>query len=923
MARQLQGLGYGKRRLIGEIIKKTWDVEDPYQIKLGLNEILYLIQEYEDDEGKKYLQQQNISSSTFRIFKDFAQHLLYRNLANYDSMVLLTSEKGCLTDDTLITIFEDGKIKNKSIKELLNKGPIKVLSYNIKEKKYEVKLSDGVEYAKTDEVYEVILKNNYKIKATKDHPFLLTNGDYKQLKDLLPGDELVLNNNCLSNIFITKKFYKKDNVYDVVNVKDNHNFIANGFVVSNTGKCIYIKDEKDFVVSADGNLIHPKDADEIVFLDNNMKLKTGKVKKHFNRPEKDVYELKLRSGKRIYLTKEHPLKTIHGWKPLKDLKQNDFIATPRKYLLKNNGNMNKGLIKLLAYIIADGHMSGKKLEFTKNNLQLRNDFKKSLYEFDKKLSLGESVRIINIDKSRNNNGQYKQNNSLMNYLKEIGLYEKRSKNKFIPKEILILKNKYIALFLNRLYSCDGGVEIGKQKNKNREINYTTKSELMARQIQHLLLRFNIQALLKSKQKCATNSINHKGYLYWQLTISGKENIINFKKNIGFFHKEKNKKLNQIYNDVINLKSNTNIDIIPKGVFKNYNFNISSKQYLKIFNVKSVRLNTLKNVNISRYKFKQIANAEQDETLLKIAYSDIFWDKILSIKKIDNNEVIVYDLEVDDQTHNFVANDIIIHNSSAAIVLAREWCKLIGIRFDPRRHLAYSNRDVMEKIDLLNKFEPLVADEAVRFASAADWNKTESKILKRRLAEVRTKHLLFILNFPLKISKIEKNYLDSFVNYWVDLFGRGLGAIYVKDKNPSNDPWRLKDFKNVGSYTEFTKLSDIEKKLMKHPNFWQIIKFPKPPAWLYTKYLEVREKNVYNEEAVRETVTSEDVHRALLVLALQDVMMNDTTINMNRIALHIKNTYDIPITKNHIQSIIMDSKQLVNKIREEQVGGGGK
>jgi hypothetical protein len=61
-------------------------------------------------------------------------------------------------------------------------------------------------------------------------------------------------------------------------------------------------------------------------------------------------------------------------------------------------------------------------------------------------------------------------------------------------------------------------------------------------------------------------------------------------------------------------------------------------------------------------------------------------------------------------------------SSAAIMLAREWCKLIGIRFDPARHIAYNNADVMNKIDLLDKFEPIICDEAIRFASSTDWLK---------------------------------------------------------------------------------------------------------------------------------------------------------------------------------------------------------
>ena len=213
----------------------------------------------------------------------------------------------------------------------------------------------------------------------------------------------------------------------------------------------------------------------------------------------------------------------------------------------------------------------------------------------------------------------------------------------------------------------------------------------------------------------------------------------------------------------------------------------------------------------------------------------------------------------------------------------------------------------------------IANNFIVHNSTSDWNLKSSKILRKRIAEVRTKHHLMLLCFPLKVGKVEKTFLDSFINYWISLFDRGTGAIFVRDRNPVNDPWRLNDFKNVGSYTEFTNISTIEKKLKKHPNFWKIIKFPKPPAWLYNKYLEIREHNVYDDVTVRDMLTSEDVHKALLLLALQDIMMNDATLSLNRIALHIKNQYDIPIAKKSIQTIMQESKQIVTKIRGEQIG----
>jgi len=117
-------------------------------------------------------------------------------------------------------------------------------------------------------------------------------------------------------------------------------------------------------------------------------------------------------------------------------------------------------------------------------------------------------------------------------------------------------------------------------------------------------------------------------------------------------------------------------------------------------------------------------------------------------------------------------------SSASISIAREWCRLIGIKFDPERHIAYNNADMMNKISKLNSFEPIIADESIRFASSEDWNKASNKELKKKLAQVRTKHLLYILCFPLKIKKLEKTYLESFCNYWCL---NGDTRIIIKDR----------------------------------------------------------------------------------------------------------------------------------------------
>lgn len=282
------------------------------------------------------------------------------------------------------------------------------------------------------------------------------------------------------------------------------------------------------------------------------------------------------------------------------------------------------------------------------------------------------------------------------------------------------------------------------------------------------------------------------------------------------------------------------------------------------------------------------------------------------------ELLVYRNMANYDTMVLITSEKGSGKSSFAIMLARHICKMLGIRFDPNRHIAYNNADVSNKIDSLEKFEPLVCDEAVRFITSEDWAKAENKELKKKLAQVRTKHLFFIMCFPLKIYKVDKTYLENYTNYWCDIYKRGKGVVFVKDKNPSQDSWRMKEFPKIGSYTEFTDDEKILKQLQKHPNFWMQIKFPKPPKWLYERYLKVREKNVYDDNEILKSVTKEDIHRALLIMSLRDIMMHDATLTMNRILLHIRNEYDIHLTKGQVQAVLEDCKQLVIKLREKAI-----
>ena len=63
--------------------------------------------------------------------------------------------------------------------------------------------------------------------------------------------------------------------------------------------------------------------------------------------------------------------------------------------------------------------------------------------------------------------------------------------------------------------------------------------------------------------------------------------------------------------------------------------------------------------LSRDRALQVADAVRSDELGLLALSDVYWDEIMSIEPDGEEEV--YDLTVED-LHNFVADDIIVHNS---------------------------------------------------------------------------------------------------------------------------------------------------------------------------------------------------------------------------------------------------------------------
>ncbi len=441
-----------------------------------------------------------------------------------------------------------------------------------------------------------------------------------------------------------------------------------------SGKCI----AGDTLIALGNGRLAPiqdlaNDAAGIMAMDEQFKMMEWPKTSFFKRNVQNLLRIELRSGKEIRLTPEHPLLTIYGWVKAEGLNKGVRIATPRKLDNFGKEEMPEHEVKLLAYLIAEGHLKQGVL-FANNDSEIISEFISSLAILDPaadlvKLKKGHyrvytrnyKTNFTRFEPKYGKGGFVKgckfsmTKTKIREFLEVHGLKGKLSGEKFIPERIMMLKKEHLSIFLNRLFTCDGSIYKSRHgKGKIWEISYSSKSEKLIRQVQHVLLRFNVVAKLRNK----ITKINGKKIPSFELVFNG-ENLLNFIEGIGFFSSKREKQKKAI-DETIVIKRNPNVDTIPKSIWNVYRpkswadvGRAAGYKYPKSFSESQ-------HYSPSRSKLLQIAVTDKNEFAYNLATSDLFWDEIISIEKL-TGEFEVYDLTVPN-LHNFVANDIIVHNS---------------------------------------------------------------------------------------------------------------------------------------------------------------------------------------------------------------------------------------------------------------------
>lgn len=429
------------------------------------------------------------------------------------------------------------------------------------------------------------------------------------------------------------------------------------------GKCL---EENSLIALKDGRVRSIRDIVKarharLLTLGRDFKFSDADVSDFVDDGIKPVYRVRTGVGRVIETTLTHPFLTINGWKPLSELSVGDHVAVPRILDVFGVGNLRQCEIKLLAYLIGDGCLTKGSPEFTVENEVVRNDFIDAIREFGgvEAVPCNSDDRAFTLRvRSKKGTGR----NPLTGWLRKVGILGHGAHGKFIPDQVFTLDRANLSLFLNRLFSTDGWASV--LASGQVQMGYSSVSEQLIRQVQHLLLRFGIIARLKKR------SVAYRGTrrMAWQLDITDAPSIKKFINEIGIIGKEK--KITEIRAVIEKKEYRTNRDLIPVGIWDHIRGSKGDESWSSV--ARRANIAGYTNIHVgkrapTRRRLSALAEALSDAYLADLSRSDIYWDDIREIEYVGERQV--YDLTVPG-THNFVANDICVHNTALCLTLAQ-------------------------------------------------------------------------------------------------------------------------------------------------------------------------------------------------------------------------------------------------------------
>jgi intein/homing endonuclease len=422
-----------------------------------------------------------------------------------------------------------------------------------------------------------------------------------------------------------------------------------------------------------------------------------------------TFKVTLRSGRHITATANHPLLLADGWRPLGAIEPGETIAIPARMPHPLDPvPLDPAVIDILAVLMAEGGLTQGHAGFTtpdpvvvsivEQAARTLGFFVASDRELQYRLTCptkpqtderglcqcgcGTPTALATRTSRGARRGEpfrwvrgHEKLSNLTVLLRHHGIAGHTSRTKPMPDAIWRLPGNQLARFLNVFWGCDGYV------TKSGIPELALANEPLLRAVQHLLLRFGVQSTIRYKKaRC-----RGKDFDAWSLRVHA-GSVASFAEHFPLWG-EKGARLlaragvdhnpnlggptvtDETYEEIVSHRRGLGVDDAAR--LRGWGTKKTSPSMLLLNKPSSSGRRTLSLTGLAAY-----AKAYGLEAEYGWIYSDdIYWDEVVSVEPAGVQQV--WDLSVDN-THCFIANDVVVHNSTLALSLG-EQASSLGLR----------------------------------------------------------------------------------------------------------------------------------------------------------------------------------------------------------------------------------------------------
>jgi replicative DNA helicase len=394
-------------------------------------------------------------------------------------------------------------------------------------------------------------------------------------------------------------------------------------------------------------------------VDERMRMVAREVADVFPSGVKEAFRVRLASGREVEATANHPFLTVDGWCALGDLAVGDRVATPRRVPAPVEPvPMPADRVVLLAHLIGDGSFVERQpLRYASTdeaNLQAVGAAARNEFGVTAVRDKCGAARVTTLHLPAPHRLARGSRNPIAEWLDELGLLGLRSHEKFVPAPVFALPDAQVALFLRHLWATDGCVWWDRC-NKIGRISYASTSRRLIDDVSLLLLRLGVTSRVKRIRRAG-----HRDR--WHLHVTGAEYQRAFIDLVGV-HGARGETARALGAELRDVAANTTVDTVPREVWGKVRDllaeqHMTHRDFAAAMGSRFCGATRWKHAP-SRSRLARAAAVLHDADLDMLATNDVFWDEIVEIESLGEQEV--FDATVPG-THNFVADGIVLHNS---------------------------------------------------------------------------------------------------------------------------------------------------------------------------------------------------------------------------------------------------------------------